>query len=409
MPPLPAIGEPPLPAELFDLDPEILWLLHCAEGPVPKATAQAVQDFLPREMRPWLLRWEGDFQAIPRETRTAAAMLLGAQPQDISLTATTSSALVTLAQVFPWQPGDQVLSPSGEFPTNAWPWLALRERGVTVQQVPLWEGHRAGLSAWHSTPPPPDVDPEGRLLAALDVRTRLLTVSWVRFQDGLVLDLRRLAQGAAQRGIPLIVDGIQGAGTLPIALEGIAAFASSGHKGLLAPQGIGIFWTQTAFRERLLPAGSWLSVVDATDLSRPSTDLERDWLPDGRRFEAGGPNLLGCVALRESLRLLHQAGVPRIAAHIARLRRVFLESLQDLPGWRAEAQRLLALDTAGRLGSIVALHHGDRGPVGLDRVLRQLLRHGIYASVREGYLRIAFHGWHREIDVLRLLSALAEG
>ncbi len=382
--------------------------MHCAEGPVPRAAAGAVREFLPRETQPWRLRWQEDFLEIPRTTRQEAGRMLGARPADVTLTSTTSSGLVAIAQSLPWRPGDEVLVPLGEFPANAWPWKAVVARGVSFRQEPLWDGHLAGRAAWESAPPPPGVDPESRLLAALAPATRVLAVSWVRFQDGLVLDLPRLAAGCAERGVALVVDGIQGAGTLPVGLEGLAAFAAGGHKGLLAPQGVGILWTDRDFRTRVIPTGSWLSVADATEFSRPSTDLDRPWLEDGCRLEQGVPNLMGCVALRESLRLLNRTGVERIAAHVGELSRQLIDGLAKIGSWQAEARRLQGLCEAGRLGAIVALHHGRRRAEGLDRILRNGVERGIYATVREGYLRIAFHGWHSREDVDRLLEWLGQ-
>lgn len=402
---------PPLAPALFDLEPGVLWVMHCAEGPVPRAAIEAVQAFLPREARPWTLRFEKDFIGLPSATRTAAAALLGARTEDITLTPTTSSGLVSVAQGFPWRPGDEVVTPRGEFPANAWPWKALAARDVSQREVSLWLDHRSGRHAWDSPPPSPIADPEARLLAAIGPRTRILAVSWVRFQDGLVLDLGRLAEGCAARGVDLVVDGIQGAGTLPLALnslDGLAAFASGGHKGLLAPQGLGILWTAPAFRHRLVPSGSWLSVADATDFSRPSTDFDRPWSEDGTRLEAGVPNLLGCAAFHAALALLVETGTAAIASHIAALREALLERLATSSLWCDEAERLRGLQARGRLGAILALHHGGRGAAAVERILQAGFARRIYASVREGYLRIALHGWHTEEDVERLAAWLTD-
>ena len=57
---------------------------------------------------------------------------------------------------------------------------------------------------------------------------------------------------------------------------------------------------------------------------------------------------------------------------------------------------------AGRLGPILSLHHGESGAGGLDAVLAAGRERGIHASVREGYLRVALHGWHRAADIERL-------
>lgn len=397
---------PPLARSAFDLEPEIVWALHCAEGPVPIAAAEAVRRFLERETRPWTLRFDDDFVGIPQRARREIARVLGASVEDVTLTATTSTGLVTVARALPWKPGDEVVVPLGEFPSNAWPWIALDSLGVGFRETPLWDGHRAGEQAWASTPPPDDVDPEARLLEALGPRTRVLSASWVRFQDGLRLDLGRLSRGCRERNVHLVVDGIQGAGTLPVPLAGVDAFASGGHKGLLAPQGIGVLWTSPSFRGVLAPAGSWLSVEEATDFRRPSTDLRRRWTGDGTRLEQGVPNLLGALALAESAALLHAAGVEAIARHVDRLEARLLARLVAGGSWAQEAVRLERLRAQGRLGSIVALHHAGRGAERLARLLEEGTRRGIHASVREGYLRVALHGYSDDADVERIAAWL---
>lgn len=401
---LPAI--PPLEATLFDNPDDVLWLMHCSEGPVPRAAADAIIDFLPRETRPWKLRWREDFQAIPERTREAAARVIGVDAHDITLTPTTSSGLVTIAQTFPWHRDGDIVLPLGEFPSNVWPWKALAARGIRVREVPLWDGHEGGTTAWQSAPPRAGLDPEERLLAALSPRTQVLAVSWVRFQDGIVLDLERLARGCADKRVALVVDGIQGAGTRVPHLDGVSAFATGGHKGLLAPQGLGILWTDSAFRRELVPGGSWLSVEQAMDFSRPSTDTDRDWADDGTRFEQGMPNLLSAVAFHKSLELLADAGIATIQRHVTSLASALIQGLGTIPVWRSEAQRLRALHEADRLGSIVALHHGARGPTAMNHLLQQAIEQRLYPSVREGYLRIALHGWHTEVDVERVLTFL---
>jgi selenocysteine lyase/cysteine desulfurase len=385
---------------------DVLWVMHCAEGPIPELSAQAVQELLERELKPWTLRWREDFVGLPERVRRAGAILLGGQAEDVSLCSSTNTALVTIAHGFDFERGDEVLTSVGEFPSNTWPWRSLHTRGVVHREAPLWPGHRAGSAAWDSTPPPPEVDPETQLIAQLSERTRLVSVSWVRFQDGLVLDLDRLGAELALRGIPLVVDGVQGAGTLRPNLTHCAALAAGGHKGLLAPQGLGLLWTAPAFRQQLLPQGGWLSVDQATDFARASTDLGREFYTDGRRLESGVPNLIGAAALGSSLELLNRVGVDAITPHVARLRAELIEQLSLIPVWAAEADRLRALDRRGRLGALIGLHHQGHGRESLERLVRRGLSRQIYASVREGYLRIALHGWHSSRDIERLSTWL---
>jgi len=398
--------KPPLDPALFDLG-EALWVLHCAEAPVPKPAADAVRRRLEWELRPWELP-AAEWLGLSERVRALAARLFGADASDIAFASGTSSALTVIAQSFPWVAGDEVLAPLGEFPSNVWPWKALASRGVSLREVPLWGGHRSGREADQGRPPDVQIDPENRLMDAIGPRTRLVAASWVRFQDGLALDLPRLAEGCRARGVPLVVDGIQGAGTLPLALGGTAAFATGVHKGLLAPQGPSLLWTAPDFRARLHPMGSWLSVEDGTDFSRPNTDLARDWLPDARRLESVAPDPLPLAALEISLRLLADAGPERIAAHVSALQEQLLRALCGTPR-EAEAMRLEALRHAGRLGSILSFHHAGRGSAGLLADLKEAHRRRIFASVRDGYLRVALHGWHTEADIVRLAAWLGAG
>jgi len=390
---------------LFDLG-DALWVMHCAEGPVPRSSAEAAQAVLARELHPWDVSL-AELIALPQRAREQAARLLSAAAGDLTFSGSTSGALTVVAQAFPWSPGDEVILPLGEFPANVWPWKALEPRGVRVREVELWPGHRAGLDALASMPPTRDVEPEGRLLNAIDDRTRVLAVSWVRFQDGLRLDLRRLARGCAERNVDLVVDGIQGAGTVPLELRGVSAFASGAHKGLLAPHGPGLLWTAPAFRARLYPMGSWLSVEGGHDFDRPHTDCARAWLADGRRLEACTPSPLLLAPLERSLATINSAGVAAIADHVAALQRLLLARLASVDAWAREAERVEGLRLAGRLGSIVALHHGGRGPGFQQALVKDGYARRIFASAREGYLRVALHGWHSEADVDRLFGWLA--
>lgn len=398
---------PPLNPGLFHLDPFHLWVMHCSEGPVPRSVVKGVRNWLHKELWPWEVQWKEDALALPEALRAAGAAVLRCHAEDLSLTPTTSSGLVTVAQGYPWRSGDEVLVPLGEFPSNVYPWKALESRGVSFREVPLWEGHRSGAQAWESAAPPPDGDLEDRILKAMSLRTRMVALSWVRFQDGLKLDLARLGKACAERGVYLVVDGIQGAGTAIPDLEYVSAFSTGGHKGLLAPQGLGFLWTNPNFRPLLMPSGTWLSVEGGTEFTRASTDHDRAWLEDGRRLEPGVPNLMACSGLLESLEVLRGPGVEAIAAHIRQLQDHLLGALKSIPAWREEAYRLRDLLERGRLGSILSLHHGGKGPETMQAVLEKGMNQGVYASVREGYLRIAFHGWHEEGDISRIADWLS--
>lgn len=390
-----------LPRDLFEFPPEMLWLSHCKDGPLPLASVQAMQAIVRTELRPWELRWNEDFLDVLTSLRSAGAALLGVSADDVSITQCTSTGLETVAGGYPWQDGDEVVIPVGEFPSNRLPWLALAGRGVSCREVPLWPGQSA------SPPALPDaaIAPEQALLDAITPRTRVVAVSWVRYQDGVRLDLARLGGGCRERGVHLVVDGIQGAGTMVASFDGVSAFATGGHKGLLGPQGQGLLWTDPAFRQRLMPTGTWLSAPQAFSQSGIQDEAASPWATDGRRLEAGSPSIMSCAALDASIRvLIAHGGAASLKAHIANLQQALLARLAAHPAWEGEARRLRGLLDAERLGSTLSFAVPEPR---CENLLRAGAVQGISASSREGYLRVAFHGWHAMADVARCADWLA--
>jgi cysteine desulfurase/selenocysteine lyase len=352
------------------------------------------------ELRPWDLRWNEDFLDVQRSLRAISATLLGVDAQDMSLVTCTSTGLEVVALGYPWQHGDEVLIPAGEFPSNRLPWLSLARRGVICTEVALWEGQ----SAQPARIPDAGIEPEQRLLDAITPRTRVMAVSWVRYQDGIRLDLNRLGRGCRERGVHLVVDGIQGAGTVASSFDGVSAFSTGGHKGLLGLQGQGLLWTDHAFRQQLIPLGTWLSAPDDFSQGGTQTQSSELWATDGRRLEAGSPSILSCAALASSIRLLVQGGgAATIQAHIAQLQRSLLATLATDAAWAAEAGRLGDLLAADKVGSILSFALSSETSA---RLLKAAETQGISASTRDGYLRIAFHGWHGSSDVERCATWL---
>ena len=391
---------PLMSRELFDMPPTVQWFSHCKDGPLPRASAEAVRVLMASELRPWEVRWNEDFLDVQRSLRDIGATLLGVDAQDISLVTCTSTGLEAVALGYPWQAGDEVVIPAGEFPSNRLPWLALAGKGVTCTEVELWTGQLAQPSV----APDARIEPEQRLLDAITPRTRIMAVSWVRYQDGIRLDLEKLGRGCRARGVHLVVDGIQGAGTVATSLEGVSAFASGGHKGLLGMQGQGLLWTERSFRQQLVPLGTWLSAPDDFSQSGAQTPSDALWSTDGRRLEAGSPSIVSCAALASSIALLVESGgAAKLQAHIVALQRALLAALAPSPAWAGEARRLDGLLAAGRLGSILSFAVSAER---CERLLRDAEARGISTSTREGYLRIALHGWHDANDIERCAAWL---
>jgi selenocysteine lyase/cysteine desulfurase len=188
----------------------------------------------------------------------------------------------------------------GEFPAHFTTWLPLeRSAGIKVTVVA----------------------PRGRFLTADDYiakigpRTRLISASLVRFDDGALLDARRVADACHAAGAFLALDAAQCAGAMPIdvAALGCDFLVASGYKWLLSPYGTGFLWVRSALIEQMREAPFyWQALEDAENFH--SLSLGKYTRAQGaRRWDSSETaSFLNLAAMEASLEFLLSAGVQTI-------------------------------------------------------------------------------------------------
>ena len=212
--------------------------------------------------------------------RRLAGQLLNADPLDVAFVKNTSEGIGIVAEGFPWRAGDNMITAAEEYPTNIYPWLNLGSRGVEVRRLPS-----RGACI--------DIDD---LRAAMDQRTRIISLSFVEYASGFRNDLDTIGTLCRERGVFFFVDAIQGLGALPLDVQRtpVDFLAADGHKWLLGPEGAGIFYIRRELVDRLHPIGvGWHSVVHALDFSHIDLNLK----PHAGRWESGSLNVAGSIAL----------------------------------------------------------------------------------------------------------------
>ena len=305
----------PIPVDEFPILKHGLYANHAAIAPWPRAASKAVAAFAvensrigPEKYNRWLLR--------ETQLRQRLAQLVNAgSADDIALLKNTTEGICIVANGIDWRKGDNLVLPIGEFPSNRLPWLALQQLGVEVREVDI----RA------------TTQPEQALLSRMDERTRLLSVSAVQWTDGLRLQLETLGTACRQNGILFFVDAIQHLGALQMDVRacGIDFLAADGHKWLLAPEGIAVFYCRESARPLLrLQQRGWHMVDQAYQFNRDQ------WQPSdtARRFEAGSPNTLGQAAMHASVGLLQDVGMPQVEAYVAENSQFLSKGLETIAG-----------------------------------------------------------------------------
>jgi selenocysteine lyase/cysteine desulfurase len=228
-------------------------------------------------------------------------------------------------------------------------------------------------------------------------RTKVVTASWVSFDDGYRHDLATLAEIAHAHGALFVVDAIQGLGAFPldVTASGVDAIYAGGAKWLMALQGISFLWLRAALLERVaLRFPGWRSAADMWNF----LDYAQPPAPNASRFEGGTANYLGALSLATSIDVLAEAGIERIAAHVLALTDRLTEGLRSR-GWTVVTDRSSEDVKSG----IVLFRRDGVDSIGLGKRLGEA---NIVTTYRANGIRIAPHGHNTADEIDAILDAL---
>jgi cysteine desulfurase / selenocysteine lyase len=367
-----------------------VWLNTAHQGALPRVAAEAAREAVEWKLDPRELTTER-FAEVPRRVRVAAARLLGAQVEDVTLTNGSSYGMHVLANGLPLRAGDEVLLQRGDFPSNLLPWLGLRERGVEVRILEPASG------------PVLEAD---EVASALGPRTRVVCLSWVHSFSGWTTDLAAIGEACRANRTSLVVNATQGLGarTFDVATLPVDAVVCSGWKWLCGPYGTGFAWMRPALREALqYNQRYWLSMQTADELGSRDDDPElRDPRELGaRRYDVfGTANFFNFAPFAAALELMLGLGLESIAAHDRALVARLVARLEGL------GCRLISPRDPVRASSLVVF--SPREPSMAEAVYTELTARGIQGAFRRGAIRLSPHLYNHDSDVDAALAALAD-
>lgn len=351
---------------------------HAAVAPLPAPAVAALRDYADSlsangiaEVKRWVDRVQ--------DVRSLAARLINAPDRsDVYFVPNTTHGISVVAEGFPWKAGDNVVLAAEEYPANQYPWMNLAARGVEVRSIPS-RGSRVSIDD---------------IRAAMNARTRVLTVSSVEFASGYRNDVDALGELCRKREVFFLVDAIQSLGAFPLDVQKtpIDALSADGHKWLLGPEGAGIGYIRREWVERLHPIG-----VGAFSVVRPFefTTIDFTLKPHAGRWEGGAPNVPGITAFGASLELLLNAGISDVEQRIIALTDYLCDKAASR-GWRVFSSR----ERTEKSG-IVSLIHSSLSSA---EVMKQCRAAGVIVNNRADRVRISPHAYNTEEEIDRFLD-----
>ncbi len=356
-------------------------------GPLPACSIQVMQQQMQNELQNGRLG-SASFErmsATYQTARQALARLLHADEDEIALTANTGEGLNIISYGLNWQPGDEIITTNHEHISLLAPLYQLRARyGVVIRVADL--GPHAELPAL-------------QVVADLVTpRTRLIAISHVTWTTGTRLSVNEIGSLGRERGIPVLIDGAQSAGAIPLDLHalGIDFYAIPGQKWLCGPDGTGALYVR---REALsYVTSTYVGYWSAEDAHATEWKLQEN----AKRFEVGGRQTAAVAAQATSLTWLEETvGHEWLFARIAELNRYAADALQTVPGLHLLSSRpgdsgLLAFSLEGQNPDEVVTYLNEQ-----HRIL-------IRSIPDNGSLRVSTGFYNTEEEIDTLVKALAE-
>ncbi|MBX8622540.1 aminotransferase class V-fold PLP-dependent enzyme [Pseudomonas glycinae] len=290
---------------------QVVHFNHAGASLPSQATLDAVIEQLQREALGGPM--EAADNRVQARARNAAAALLNAQPEDIAFASSGSAAW---SQAFnalgPWQPGERILVGRHEWAGNLACMAEAVKAGARLEVIPC-DAHGA-------------VDPQA-LAQMIDSQVRLIALTWLPANGGLINPAAQIGNVARRHGIPYFIDAGQALGQLPCDVQDLQCdvLKGAGRKFLRGPRGTALMYIRPQFLQRLLP-------VQRDVLSAPWDGKRFTLRDDARRFETSEVSLALLAGLANALEEYNRLGAIPIRQRIDQLSSGLRQRLKAIPG-----------------------------------------------------------------------------
>jgi len=359
---------------LFPVTDKSVYLNNAAESPLNNRVRQKLEEYLQLAAEEPQNKPE-----VRTMIRKKLSEIFGGTVDEYALVTSTGMGISMVACGYQWQKGDNIVLPMDEHWNNTFPWLALQERGVEVRLVPIGEDQRV------------DAD---KIAGMVDKNTRILSTAAVRFNSGFRADLRLLSDIAHDKGALLMVDGIQGAGVIPMNVidDGIDILACAGFKWLLGMPGTGFLYVNANVQESIRPVLPGM-------FSAENNSRELNYLPDARRYETGTIAYSLFHAWAAGLEILQEIGISNIHSHVLGL------TDRIIAGMRAKNIEIVTpVEKASERSAIISFTMGSE--TANKECYNRLRENNVIVALRGGQIRVSPNFFNTEEEIELLLQLL---
>lgn len=310
---------------------------------------------------------------------------LGVDSDEIAFTMQFSTAASLVFEGLAWRAGDEVIITDQEHPAMVIPLLNIaRRRQVVIRRLAVSHDRAAMLADYR---------------ALLGPRTRLVAVSHVTTENGIILPVEEISRLARQHGALVLYDGAQSYGQFPIDLRALDCdfYIVVGYKWMFGPRPSAAIYIRQAVLDQVEVTwtGSHATIGGGIDMET------LEWVPSARRFEFGGRPWSYEAGMAVGVRYVLDLGLVAIAQHAQALSGYLHERLTTVPGARLHSPTDLRQATGINTVSIDGLDGGT-----IATALRERWQILTRPALRGTSIRVSVAAFTDQRDLDRLIEAL---
>jgi selenocysteine lyase/cysteine desulfurase len=374
---------------LFDMPRDVAYFNAAGWSPIPKAVVDAGVRGAARKAQPWTLA--PDFaDAMYERTRTAAAKVINAEPDDIALVSSVGYGVSTAAKVLDVPRGSRVLVLEDDHTAPVLEWMSRAEaQGFTVETI-----RRPGDGDWTSA-----------VLEAIDrkgaARLAVVSISSVHWSDGGAIDLARVGPAVKKHGGAFIVDATHAAGILELDVKALdpdfVMFPT--YKWLLGPYGRAFVYVAKRHQNGV--------PLEQPSYGRRSVKAEQEvyfldtrYVESARRYDMGERDQFVSMEMAAvGIETVTGFGRAAVEERLFAITRAIGEGVQTL------GNKVALANARFRAPHLICLAFPGGMP---DELVHRLAKEKVFAAPRLGRLRLSPHVYNDDEDVARLVNALGK-
>ncbi len=361
--------------KLFPIKKKYIYLNSASTGPLPYPSYEKIKEMAKYSCFEGEIEYFKILKPALEELRKNIALFFECRKEEIAFCKNTSHGILLSLLSIPFKKNDNIIVQEDSFPA--------------IRIPSIFSGYEIKLCDFSK-------EPIKNLKKKINKNTKAVLIDWVHFYKGYVIDLKEIGEFCKEKEIYFIVDGIQGAGVLPLNLSKtpLDFFITGGSKWLLSPHGTGfIYINSETFKKLNKKYTGWLSLDWKNFSNLDDLPLQRK---GAQSFEEGTFNSLGIFGFNESMKIFVEIGKNEIYKKVERLilkiRKILeINNFEIIP------------DKFSQISGIISFKSKN-----IFEIYKKLIEKNIIVSFRNGYIRVSPHFFNDEDEVLKFEEVISK-